>query len=148
MLKTKVPEYKKILSVDKKQYSYCLDKLINVYKVMYNLSTEEFIERFYNQDIQAKLFYQIEQKTVEKLVNISTIKGLTDESLAFQKMAIGLGWTFTYTLKYLEDEIDKAMKFERKSMEKVKGMDEKWRTKATKPQFIHPILLQADEEFV
>lgn len=129
---------KKVLSVDKKRYGKIMDKLVQIYMIVYGMDKDEFIERFYGEDIRAQMFMYYDDALMLKISNLQAIN-MTEEVRVINKMALYMKWSYTFTLKYLVREIVRGLNYLVRSIEKEKCVDGKWRQIAKEPNFLHPI---------
>jgi len=74
-----------------------------------------------------------------KLLNVDTVKDLSKEVKAFEKLAICLNWKCQKACRYLLREILKMVYYEIKAIEKEKDSTGRYRAPARMPQFIHPM---------
>ena len=130
---------KRITSINKKVYARELEKLIKMYEIAYGLSPDEFVRRFWGEEITFMIFRDsYDQELCTKIANIESIPSLSPECKAFQKLAIAMKWSYTYTLRFLKREIEDCMQYMTRSAESELCMDGKWRSIARKPKFVHP----------
>lgn len=124
---------------DIKLYSNTLDKLIRMYQIAYGLNAEEFINRFWSQEIIDELNpYGSSFELSNILLSIES-KGLDPKNKAIQKMAVCLGWSHKKTLRYFIREISRYIYREIAGVDKYRNTEGVWRRRTKPYTFIHPI---------
>ena len=71
---------------DKKRYSKNIEKLVKVYEILFDLTPEQFVQKFYSQKFIQKYFNDYDSALIERLVVISQLN-LPADVEAYQKYA-------------------------------------------------------------
>ena len=134
--------FKKNYSADVRAYTRNVKKLVKMYRIATGLSSQEFIDRFWNKKIiqLSGVFESIDAVDAGKIAYLRQIKPSLDEDvIAYESMAIALHWPYYKACRYLLNEIFAEMINNIRDMEKSQDALGNWKGRGKLRVFKHPI---------